>query len=116
MNLAAYDIVNTGIDRSKTWIDPRYNKLYSREIKNRRNFYTFSKNYNPSTDSYSIHLILLDNNIGKDKCLPIIDKVGVFKVNISRLLDIISPINHPRNIDIIHSEHSDDGDIYELIF
>ena len=114
MNLAAYDIINVGIDRSKTWIDPRYKKLYSREIKNRRNFYTFSKTYNPLTDNYVIHLILLDDNIGGTKCLPIIDKVGVIKINISRIIGDIQNFTVPKNISINHVEHSDDGDIYEL--
>ena len=62
MNLAAYDIV-TRLDRKKTWIDPKYNRLYSREIKTNRDYFAFSKTYNPETSKYDINLILLDELI-----------------------------------------------------
>ena len=100
MNLAAYDIV-TRLDRKKTWIDPKYNRLYSREIKTNRNYFAFSKTYNPDASKYDINLILLDEPIS-GSTFKIIDKVGLLK--------------KPTNITIKHIQHENDGDIYKLIF
>jgi hypothetical protein len=114
MNLAAYDIV-TRLDRKKTWIDPKYNRLYSREIKTDRNYFAFSKTYNPDASKYDINLILLDEPIS-GSTFKIIDKVGLLKIKLDAIKDDIPKFDRPTNITIKHIQHENDGDIYKLIF
>lgn len=111
MNLSAYDVIK-GINRSATWIDPKYKKLYSREIKSRA-FYGFAKNFNPNNNEYNYYLILTDNNTDDNTFVRVIDRFKPLKIPLNRIwLDISVNITNATNINVINVEHSDDTDIY----
>lgn len=56
MNLNEYEVINRPIDRSKTWIDVKHHRIYSREM--RGNYYNVLKKLNPITNSYDYFIVL----------------------------------------------------------
>ena len=60
MNLAAYDKVEQNI--TKTWINPRYNRIYSNELEH-YSFYTFLKKYNKENDCFDYFLAMYNKPI-----------------------------------------------------
>lgn len=116
MNLSAYDSIEDYLDKSKSWVYVKRKELISREIKYRR-YFTIGKRFDKGSDSYRYFLILLDNKpeyrqYGRVKR----DSYGRIKVDLRSLWDITSlyDITSDTNINIIYTEHTADGDIYEL--
>lgn len=80
MNLAAYDGIKN-IDYSKSWIDPRFRKLYSMEIPY-YNFYSFLTRYN-SNLKMNEYYIVMHNDINSElKIYPTISRRKVIKINL----------------------------------
>ena len=81
MNLVAYDTINR-IDYSKSWVDPRYRKLYSRELKY-YNFYSFATRYNKHLERNEYYLILHNNINSNLKIYPLVIKNGIYKIKLN---------------------------------
>lgn len=115
MNLVAYDIVK-GINRNGTWIDPKYKRLYSRELP-AREYFGFSKNFNPQTNRYDFYLILTDINKNDGSFVRVIDKYRPLKIPLNRIWNDISIyISEVANVTLNPIENSDDCDIYLINF
>ena len=113
MNLSAYDIVK-GVNRNGTWIDPKYKRLYSRELPIRE-YFAFSKNFNPQTNNYDFHLILSDTNPNDGSFVRVIDKYRPLKIPLSRIwTDISIYVTETINITVTSIENTSDYDIYLL--
>lgn len=113
MNLVAYDIVK-GINRNATWIDPKYKKLYSREIKF-RDYFGFSRNYNPDSNDYDIYLILSDVNPNDGSFVKVIDRYQPLKIPLNRIWNTIERyFENAINITVKAVEHNSDYDVYLL--
>lgn len=111
MNLSAYDIVK-GINRNGTWIDPKYKRLYSRELPVRE-YFGFSKTFNPQTNSYDFYLILSDTNPNDGSFVRVIDKYRPLKIPLIRIWNDISIyITEVTNITVSPIENNNDYDIY----
>lgn len=112
MNLAAYDTIKE-INYLGHWIDPRYRRLYSRNLPYYK-FYSFAKKYNPIkqvTDFY----IILHNNLDTDLTIHsvIVDK-GVIKLYLKDIWDetILKNIKDITNVDLILEDKQEDCSIY----
>ena len=111
MNLSAYDVVK-GINRNATWIDPKYKRLYSREIK-ARNFFGFSKTFNADTNSYDLYLILTDTNTNDGSFVKVIDRYQPLKIPLNRIWNDISLyITETTNVTLKRVDEDSDCDIY----
>ena len=117
MNLAAYDILNSAINKNKTWIDVCNKRLISREIAH-RNYVTFGKRFNPE-ESKTIYFIIVVDDQPTDRPFSklLFDGYGRAKVNIKSIWYEIgfNNVYYDVNIPIKHIEHTDDGDIYEIL-
>lgn len=80
MNLAAYDTTRK-IDYTKSWIDPRYKTLYSRELKY-YNFYSFACIYNSNLKHNEYYLILHNNINANIKFYPLLLKNNIIKIKL----------------------------------
>ena len=116
MNLAAYDIVKHKINKNGTWLDSNKKLLLSREIVNRK-YYTFVKRFDPTTNVTTYFIVLLDykpNDAITFKTRK--DDYGRLKINVGSIFyeSGLSVLKDGSNINIIHTEHNDDGDIYQI--
>ena len=114
MNLNIYETLD--IDRTKTWVDPNYKKLYSKEIKHYAMF-TILKRYNPKENCYEFFLVLSDK--GDDEHIwdaITLTRSGIVKVNLTNYWKLL-PFSNQRkefNVVIEKVEEDDDGVIYYL--
>lgn len=116
MNLAAYDKPNI-IDNNKSWIDTKKKILFSRQLVCRK-YIAFGTQYDTEQNYTKIYIILLDEKPeDRPSCKVIINDSGVFKINIKSIfcsLGITTYNDRYINAYLSHTEHTDDGDIYEL--
>lgn len=80
MNLAAYDGIKN-IDYSKSWIDPRFRKLYSMEIPY-YNFYSFLTRYNDNLKMNEYYIVMHNDINSELKIYPTISRRKVIKINL----------------------------------
>ena len=116
MNLSAYDNVEPILNKQKTWVCPVHKILYSREIAKRK-YALLSKRFNPKTNDTNFYLIMLDDYpIDRKVSRSYVDSFGRLKINIAAIWTETSlrRIKTKSNINIEHTEHTDDGDIYYL--
>lgn len=117
MNLVAYDKVCDKLDRTKTWIDIRRPVLISNELPTNRPYYTFVKRFEPEVRETHYFLVLLDNWSNNPPTYNVhLDDYGRVKISLAKLASaehIDLPYGH--NVKLIHTEHTDDGDIYRLM-
>lgn len=118
MNLISYDKVNEAIDNRSNYIDVEKQCLYTRKIAYRK-YICFGKRFEPKYCSTSIFIIVLDDR-PEDRASSKLSfdssgKIKIYLKNIWNYIceDINSKIKYI-NVNIIHTEHSDDGDIYKL--
>ena len=118
MNLVAYDVLNSPIDKSKTWIDFANKRLMSREIAHRK-YVTFGKRFDPN-EGKSIYFIIILDDPPTDRTYNrlIFDGYGRAKIGVKIIWNEIgfNRLTHDINIPIKHTTKSDDGDIYEIDF
>lgn len=116
MNLSAYDPVNIKVNKQKTWIYVKGKQLVSKDIKFRP-YSTLTKRYDNSTKSYKYYIVLLDDT-PKDRIYRRnwIDDYGRIKVRLGEIWEEsgLNSIKRDTNVDIVHIEQADDGDIYLL--
>lgn len=116
MNLVAYDKVNTFIDKSKTWIEIAKKLLLSREIAFRK-YVTFGKRYDKDISKTVFFVIVLDEPpVDRPAAKVLIDGYGRVKIGVKGIWEEaeFNKVSYDRNVDIKHTQHADDGDIYEL--
>ena len=118
MNLIAYDKVNTSIDKRKSWIDVYHKCLYTKQVAY-RNYVCFGRNYDGTQDANIIYIIVLDD-IPPDRASArlIVTNNGCAKIDIKTLMQELGLANSRDkyiSVDLRHTEHSDDGDIYQII-
>ena len=116
MNINAYDNVEPTLNKQKTWVCPVHHILYSREIAKRR-YALLSKRFNPKTNDTNYYIIMLDYYpVDRKVSKSYVDSFGRLKINISAIWNETSLryIKTKSNINIEHTEHTDDGDIYYL--
>lgn len=80
MNLAAYDGIKN-IDYSKSWIDPRFRKLYSMEIPY-YNFYSFLTRYNGNLKMNEYYIVMHNDINSELKIYPTISRRKVIKIDL----------------------------------
>ena len=116
INLMAYDDASNKIDRNKTWVLIKSKCLYSREI-NPRKYTSIIKRFDPKTKDTKYYIVTVDE-IPDDKNFKSskVDNFGRFKLNLSVIWKntILNRIVKDTNINIVHTTHTDDGDIYYL--
>lgn len=80
MNLNIYEKVE--INRTKTWVDPKYKKLYSREIEN-YSMFTILKRYNPKEKCTDYFLVVskTGDNEHRWDCVTT-TRSGIVKINL----------------------------------
>lgn len=117
MNLVAYDVLNTNINRKKTWINVSKKLILSREIKYRK-YVAFGKRYDNEENKIIFFIIVLDDPpIDRPYHNLIIDDCGRRKISIKNIWDELGLYNlkNDINIGVKHTQNADDGDVYELI-
>lgn len=118
MNLVAYDKCSNLIDKTKTWIEVYKRVLFSREI-NKRNYVAFGKRYNTEESITDYYIIIIDDAPTDRPYSKLkVDDFGRAKINVNSIWDEsdFHNIEFNRNITLKHTEHTDDGDIYKIIF
>lgn len=80
MNLAAYDCIKK-IDYSKTWVDPRFKKLYSMEIPY-YNFYSFLTRYNNNLKMNEYYIVMHNDINSELKIYPTVSRRDVVKISL----------------------------------
>lgn len=71
----AYDAIEK--KHSKTYVDPKYKKLYTNEISIRK-FYSFGKRYNPNTKENEFYLILSNDTTDDRNWHSITTRKGLY--------------------------------------
>ena len=116
MNLNAYDIISPKIDKTKSWIDVDRQQLLSRELKYRP-YVTLSKRYSKEHNINEYFVILLDEcPLDRPSNKTKRDDYGRIKINLKSIWteSSLCYLDSNRNIEIIHVESEDDGDIYKI--
>lgn len=117
VNLNIYDDAVDKLDRSKTWINVKYQEIFSREIKP-RNYSMLTKQYDKRNVSNSYFVITLDNppedyrNYQKSRY----DDWGRFKISIAGIWynSIAHTLTKDTNVNLTHVYHDNDSDVYEI--
>lgn len=116
MNLVAYDVLSSPIDKSRTWIDFANKRIMSREFPHRK-YVTFGKRYNPE-ESNTIHFVILldDPPLDRPYSKLLFDGYGRSKISVKSVWSEIGfdKVICDCNVIVKHTEHTDDGDIFEF--
>lgn len=114
MILNAYDIITDKLDKTKSWIDVKSKKLYSREI-NYAPYYTIAKKYNIEENMYQYYIIM---SFIKDKKLKNtkIDDYGRIKLSLSIIWNdtYLKDLKTNENIVISLVERDEKNEVYLL--
>ena len=118
MNLIAYDEIIDKVDKTKTWLDCKTGNLFSRELTFRK-YYTFTKRYNPKTNSTTIYVVMLDNK-SDAKVVHVTRKDNYNRICLKTKLILrefgLDNVDKEVNVYLNHIETSNDGDVYEISF
>lgn len=114
MNLAAYDTI-MALDLKKTWIDPRFKRMYSYELP-RSAYYTILKRYNNEHNVTEYFIALYDER------QPVIKNYTVYRTdNVKKyyLYDIWEEAGFDKfdrvvNINLIVDDSQEDCIIYKF--
>lgn len=116
MNLIAYDKLNS-VDKQKTWINVYSKAIFSKEIRF-RNYSSIGKRYDKELENTIYYIIVTDDKpVDRPSSKVLLGGNGSIKINVKDLFEEINFAKYNTNyvnIDIKHTEHSDDGDIYEM--
>ena len=116
MNLNAYDNITEKLDKTKTWVDIRKKKLFSRELSNR--CYTcLMKRYDAKTSVVSFFIAMLDTPPTDMKyTYTKRDDYGRVKIDLSSIWHetYLSQLDSNCNVMIDLVESENDGEIYLL--
>ena len=114
MNLNIYEKVE--INRTKTWVDPKYKKLYSREL-DLYPLFTILKRYNPTDKCIDYFLCLTREGDSEHKwdCVTR-TKTGITKINLSSCWHLLPFKDRLTEFEIIIEEVDRDetGVVYYL--
>lgn len=117
MNLVAYDKVDNIINKKRSWINVYSKTLYSREI-NYHKYFCFGKKYDNVLDTTVFYIITLDDEaLDRPSFKTTVTSNGCLKINIKAIWDEcgFNTIKSKYiNISLKHTEHTDDGDIFEF--
>lgn len=116
MNLNEYDDVREKVDKSKSWIDVKHKRLFSREISLRK-YVTIVKRYKPEIDEYFYFIITLDEiPLNKSYEELTVDNYGRLKLSLSSIWcqSKLCSLTQDKNVTINHIEHETDGDVYQI--
>jgi hypothetical protein len=117
MNLVAYDKVDNIINKKRSWINVHTKTLYSREI-NYHKYFCFGKKYDNVLDTTVFYIIMLDDEaLDRPSFKTTVTSNGCLKINIKAIWDEcgFNTIKSKYiNISLKHTEHTDDGDIFEF--
>ena len=85
MNLVAYDVLNTNINRKKTWINVSKKLILSKEIKYRK-YVAFGKRYDNEENKTVFFIIVLDDPpLDRAYSNIIMDDSGRIKISIKNI-------------------------------
>uniref|UniRef100_A0AAU8MJZ9 Uncharacterized protein n=1 Tax=Geladintestivirus 1 TaxID=3233133 RepID=A0AAU8MJZ9_9CAUD len=114
MNFTTYDNVNSKrLDRTKTWINPRYKQVFSAEIKY-KNYYQIIVRYNTNTKENEYFVAFMDNKDEDNKSCRI-DELGRTRFSIANIWnDFCNNITKETNIKLNYEESFDNVDIFRL--
>ena len=114
MNLNIYETLD--IDRTKSWVNPVYKKLYSKEIE-QYSMFTILKRYNPKEKCTEYFLVLsnIGDNAHKWDCITA-TKGGIIKINLVNYWNFLPFRNKNREFSIILEkvEEDEEGAVYYL--
>ena len=114
MNLNLYEKVD--INRNKTWVDPVYKNLYSKELED-FSIFTILKRYNPK-DRCTDYFLCLTNNPDINHKWDCVTKTkgGTTKIRLFNFWNLLPFQNKRKEFDIVISkvEEDEEGVIYYL--
>ena len=117
MNLVAYDNVDSIVDKKRTWIDVHKKVLYSREF-NCRKYNSFGKRFDTNECRSIFYVIMTDDEpIDRPSSRTILTNNGCIKIGLKAIWDeagLSKATTKYLNVIVKRTEHTDDGDIYEL--
>ena len=119
MNLVAYDNVESVVDKRRTWLDVHKKVLYSREFTYRK-YNCFGKRFDANENHSIFYVIMTDDEpLDRPASKTIITNNGCIKIGIKAIwaeAGLNRVTTKYLNVIVKHTEHTDDGDIYELDF
>ena len=114
MNLNLYE--NIDIDRTKTWVNPTYKKLYSKQIK-QCSMFTILKRYNPKEKCNDYFLVVSNKGDNDHRWDAVtITRSGIVKINLSNYWNLLPFFNKHSEFNVLIEkvEEDEDGIIYYL--
>uniref|UniRef100_A0AAU8MHN7 Uncharacterized protein n=1 Tax=Geladintestivirus 4 TaxID=3233136 RepID=A0AAU8MHN7_9CAUD len=116
MNLNAYDNITETVDKNKTWFNPKYRRLYSREIEKHRN-YNFYKRWNNNTNSNDYFVAFSDTLYDSDFKVVPTDNYGRIKLIVPKEViedSILASMTIETNVEVKLIDVQHDGKVYQL--
>ena len=116
MNLNAYDNITEQVDKQKTWYNPKYHRLYSREIERHRN-YNFFKRWNEQANRNDYFIAFSDVLPDKDFRIVPTDNYGRIKLIVPKEVvedSILYDTTKEVNVEIELVDVQVDGKVYRL--
>jgi|GEM_PF-6583928 len=116
MNLNAYDNITETLDKQKTWYNPKYRRLYSREIEHYRN-YNFYKRWNNETNSNDYFIAFSDSLPDNEFKVVPTDNYGRVKLSVPKEIiedSILASMTVETNVEVKLVDVQHDGKIYHL--
>ena len=115
LNLNPYDKVENQFN-NKTWINPKYKKLYSKEIEFKP-YYSFLQRYNKNSNTYDYYVIF--SNVQYDDInwhSTTTNKNKAITINLSSIWNksTLNRIKTPESISLIKKEEDKDSVIYYI--
>lgn len=115
MQFTQYDNLNKKIDRTKSWINPKYKQVFSAEV-------SFSKycqilnTYNPSFDEYEYFVAFMDKKDAENKNCRI-DEIGRTRFSIAEIWDKFCPnITSDTQVNLEYIETVNGADIFKMFY
>lgn len=118
LNIQCYDEITQKIDKNKTWINTKYKRIISREIKY-RTYYCINKRFDNYLNSTEYYLICSDVNYkSKNMSYMSVDDYHRIKIPLNSIWKYIGIDENKSEIQLNISliECDDTGEIYKLDF
>lgn len=114
MQFTEYDVEHKQkLDRTKTWINPKYKQIFSSEIRYNTNYQIITK-YNNNTCNKEFYIAFVPNPDKETKRCRI-DELGRMRINISSIWnELFSDVKVDTNIIFEYVETINDCDIFSI--
>lgn len=113
MNFTTYDNVKQKLDRTKTWVNPKYKQVFSAEIKY-HHYCQIIRKYIPEENIYEYYIAFMDNKDFENKSCRL-DELGRTRINISEIWnDFCKDISVDTNVILEYIESINGADIFKL--